>query len=32
MKKSRILGTGQYVPPKRLTNDDIKKHGLDTLR
>lgn len=30
MKKIRILGTGSYVPPKRLTNDDIKNMGLDT--
>ena len=26
----RILGTGSYVPPKRLTNLDLEKMGLDT--
>ncbi|MGD2186811.1 MAG: beta-ketoacyl-ACP synthase III, partial [Desulfobacterales bacterium] len=26
----RILGTGSYVPPKRLTNSDLEKMGLDT--
>jgi 3-oxoacyl-[acyl-carrier-protein] synthase-3 len=26
----RILGTGSHVPPKRLTNDDLQKMGLDT--
>jgi 3-oxoacyl-[acyl-carrier-protein] synthase III len=30
MKKIRILGTGSYVPPKRLTNDDLQHMGLDT--
>ena len=30
MKKIRILGTGSYVPPKRLTNDDLQNMGLDT--
>lgn len=30
MKSVKILGTGSYVPPKRLTNDDLKKMGLDT--
>lgn len=30
MKSLRILGTGSYVPPKRLSNDDLKKMGLDT--
>ncbi|MEE9612720.1 MAG: beta-ketoacyl-ACP synthase III, partial [Desulfatiglandales bacterium] len=31
MKNSiRILGTGSYVPPKRLTNFDLQKMGLDT--
>jgi len=26
----RILGTGSYVPPKRLTNADLQAMGLDT--
>jgi 3-oxoacyl-[acyl-carrier-protein] synthase III len=26
----RILGTGSYVPPKRLTNADLENMGLDT--
>ena len=26
----RILGSGSYVPPKTLTNDDLQKMGLDT--
>ena len=30
MQSIRILGTGSYVPPKRLTNDDLEKLGLDT--
>jgi 3-oxoacyl-[acyl-carrier-protein] synthase III len=30
MTSIRILGTGSYVPPKRLTNDDLQKMGLDT--
>ncbi|MBN1907281.1 MAG: ketoacyl-ACP synthase III [Deltaproteobacteria bacterium] len=30
MKKIRILGTGSYVPPKVLTNEDLKNMGLDT--
>ncbi len=30
MKAVRILGTGSYVPPKVLTNFDLKKMGLDT--
>ena len=30
MQSIRILGTGSYVPPKRLTNDDLQKLGLDT--
>jgi 3-oxoacyl-[acyl-carrier-protein] synthase-3 len=31
MKNSiRILGTGSYVPPKRLTNFDLQKMGLET--
>jgi 3-oxoacyl-[acyl-carrier-protein] synthase-3 len=30
MKKITILGTGSYVPPKRLTNFDLQKMGLDT--
>jgi 3-oxoacyl-[acyl-carrier-protein] synthase-3 len=30
VKSIRILGTGSYVPPKRLTNADLVKMGLDT--
>ena len=30
MKSIRILGTGSYVPPKRLKNADLEKMGLDT--
>ncbi|MFH1350355.1 MAG: beta-ketoacyl-ACP synthase III [Pseudomonadota bacterium] len=30
MKSIQILGTGSYVPPKRLTNFDLQKMGLDT--
>jgi len=30
MTSIRILGTGSYVPPKTLTNDDLQKMGLDT--
>jgi 3-oxoacyl-[acyl-carrier-protein] synthase-3 len=30
METVRILGTGSYVPPKVLTNDDLQKMGLDT--
>jgi len=30
MESIRILGTGYYVPPKVLTNDDLKEMGLDT--
>jgi len=30
MKSVQILGTGSYVPPKRLTNLDIQEMGLDT--
>jgi len=26
----RVLGTGSYVPPKRLKNTDLEKMGLDT--
>ncbi len=26
----RILGTGSYVPPRRLTNQDLQNMGLDT--
>ena len=29
-EKLRILGTGSYVPPKVLTNDDLVRMGLDT--
>jgi 3-oxoacyl-[acyl-carrier-protein] synthase-3 len=30
METIRILGTGSYVPPKKLTNLDLQKMGLDT--
>lgn len=30
METIRILGTGSYVPPKKLTNFDLQKMGLDT--
>ena len=30
MDAIRILGTGSYVPPKKLTNFDLEKMGLDT--
>ena len=30
MESIRILGTGSYVPPKRLTNADLENMGLDT--
>ena len=30
MESIRILGTGSHVPPKRLTNVDLEKMGLDT--
>ena len=30
MEAIRILGTGSYVPPNILTNDDLAKSGLDT--
>ena len=30
MQSIRILGTGSYVPPKRLTNADLQNMGLDT--
>jgi 3-oxoacyl-[acyl-carrier-protein] synthase-3 len=30
MESIRILGTGYYVPPKVLTNADLKEMGLDT--
>ena len=30
MQSIRILGTGSYVPSKRLTNADLEKMGLDT--
>lgn len=30
MKSIRILGTGSYVPPKILNNDDLHNMGLDT--
>jgi 3-oxoacyl-[acyl-carrier-protein] synthase-3 len=30
MSSIRILGTGSYVPPKRLTNFDLEKMGLET--
>jgi 3-oxoacyl-[acyl-carrier-protein] synthase-3 len=30
MDTVRILGTGSYVPPKIVTNDDLARMGLDT--
>lgn len=30
MNRIRILGTGSYVPPKVLTNQDIEKMDIDT--
>ena len=30
MESVRILGTGSYVPPKKLTNFDLQEMGLDT--
>jgi 3-oxoacyl-[acyl-carrier-protein] synthase-3 len=30
METIRILGTGSYVPPKIITNDDLVARGLDT--
>ncbi len=30
MERVRIAGTGSYVPPKRLTNQDLQNMGLDT--
>ena len=30
MASIRILGTGSYVPPRRLTNFDLQKMGLET--
>ncbi|MGD8386480.1 MAG: beta-ketoacyl-ACP synthase III [Desulfobacteraceae bacterium] len=30
MASIRILGTGSYVPPRRLTNLDLQKMGLET--
>ncbi len=30
METIRILGTGSYVPPEKLTNFDLQKMGLDT--
>jgi len=30
MNGIRILGTGSYVPPKVLSNDDLQKMGVDT--
>ncbi len=30
MKPLRILGAGSYVPPKRLSNNDLREMGLDT--
>jgi 3-oxoacyl-[acyl-carrier-protein] synthase-3 len=30
LQSIRILGTGSYVPPKRLKNADLEKMGLDT--
>ena len=30
LPKSRILGTGHFLPPKVMTNDDIAKMGVET--
>lgn len=30
MESIRILGTGSYLPPRVLTNDDLVRMGLDT--
>jgi len=30
VQKIRILGTGSYLPPKRLKNSDLENMGLDT--
>ncbi len=30
MAQVRIIGTGSYVPPRVVTNDDLVKGGLDT--
>lgn len=30
MDTLRIIGTGSYVPPKVVTNDDLVRNGLDT--
>ena len=30
MQSIRILGTGSYLPPKRLSNKDLENMGLDT--
>lgn len=30
METIRILGTGSYVPPRKLTNVDLENMGLDT--
>ncbi|MGD2038847.1 MAG: beta-ketoacyl-ACP synthase III [Desulfobacterales bacterium] len=30
MQSIRILGTGSYLPPKRLNNTDLENMGLDT--
>jgi 3-oxoacyl-[acyl-carrier-protein] synthase-3 len=30
MRYSRIAGTGSYLPPKVVTNDDIRAMGVDT--
>ncbi len=30
METIRILGTGSYVPPNIVTNDDLVRNGLDT--
>ncbi len=30
MASIRILGTGSYVPPRRLTNEDLQAMGLET--
>ena len=30
METVRILGTGSFVPPQVVTNDDLVRRGLDT--
>ena len=31
MQRSRIIGTGSYLPARKVTNDDlVKEFGIDT--